>query len=86
MIAVPWYLLSAGCIVLIIGFFLAVMKRAQGGDHLVIDPRMEDDEIINTLRRGGRIPLAGWVIIAGFLLIMISLVWRLLRLSARLMS
>lgn len=86
MIAVPWYLLSAGCIVLIIGFFLAVMKRGQGGDHLVIDPRMEDDEIIKTLRRGERIPLAGWVIIAGVLLIMISLVWRLLRLTARLMS
>jgi hypothetical protein len=86
MIAAPWYLLSAGCIVLVIGTFLARMRIVRGGDQPMIDPEMEDDEIANQLRAGERVPLAGWVIIGGVLLIMISLVWRLLRLTARLMS
>jgi len=53
MIAAPWYLLSIGIFVLLVGFFLAAIRRPPGGDQRVIDPNMSDDEIVENLQDRG---------------------------------
>lgn len=82
MIAAPWYLLSIGILVLLIGFVVAVLKSA-GESRTEIDPRMSDDEIMEKLQ-GPRGSLAGnLMVFVGILMIIVSLAWRLLRLLRR---
>ena len=77
MIAVPWYLLSLGIVVLLAGIFLSAL--APPPRQNAIDPRMTDEEIAKTLRGRERGSWGGLVVFAGLLLIMISLAWRILR-------
>lgn len=81
MIAAPWYLLSIGIFVLLVGFFLAAIRKPPGGGQRMIDGNMSDDEILENLqdRRGGD-PVSALVILAGGLMILVSIIWRILRL------
>jgi len=65
--------------VLIIGLILAAARRASA-DQTYIDARMDDDEIAERLQRAKGDPLAKLVLLAGLLLMMVSIVWRLARL------
>ncbi len=78
MISAPWYLLSAGAVVLIIGAILHVVRRPSQAD-LYIDPKMDDEEIVERLERLKGDPLTKIVLGLGLLLVLVSLVWRLLR-------
>jgi hypothetical protein len=40
MLAAPWYLLSAGIFILLIGLFLAAIRKSPGGGQSVIEPKM----------------------------------------------
>jgi hypothetical protein len=77
MIAAPWYLLSIGIMTLIAGYFLAVLT--QPPRPRAIDATMSDEEIAKSLQSRERGSWAGLVVLAGYLLIGISLVWRILR-------
>jgi hypothetical protein len=76
MIAVPGYLFSAGILILLIGYVLAAVKKPPRADRPRIDPRMQDDEIIQTLHRtqGGFSP--NHVVLVGIVVILVGLVWR----------
>ncbi|MFL5241961.1 MAG: hypothetical protein ACJ8FY_07620 [Gemmataceae bacterium] len=81
MTSLPWYLLAAGIILVIIGSLLAGVMRPPGSGR-VIDPRMRDDEIIRNLKSGQRITLPNIVIFVGLLCILVSVLWRLALLIA----
>ncbi len=76
MIAAPWYLLSGGIVLLLIGLVLA---KAGAGDHTAIDPRMPDDEIAERLKRRKGNPAASALTLVGGLCVLAGLAWRLLR-------
>ena len=58
MIAWPWYLLSAGIILIIIGFFLAYLAGlSYRPPH--IHAKMSNKKIREALKKGQRIPLGG---------------------------
>lgn len=80
MAAAPWYLLSVGIFVLLIGVFLANIRKPSGGSQTVIDPNLSDDEIMENLQGERGDPVSSLVILAGGLMILVSIVWRLLRL------
>jgi hypothetical protein len=81
-ISIPWYLLSAGIFIVIVGFLMAGVWRPSDSERDRIDAAMRDDEIIRKLRDRERIPLPNLVIAFGFLCILVSVVWRLIRLIA----
>ena len=83
MIAAPWYLLSAGIILLIVGYLLAGIRKPSRRDRPIIDPRMRDDEIVRNLQASQGIALENLVVLAGWLLILVSVAWRLLRLLSK---
>jgi hypothetical protein len=78
MIAMPWYLLAAGCVLLIVGFLVGGLGSS-GGSARTIDPRMRDEDIARQLNSGGGGGFAGVLVILGVLLIAVSLLWRLAR-------
>lgn len=78
MIAIPWYLLSLGILVLLAGLFLAALGNSSTGSPPLLDPRMGDDEIVRQLNRKAGSPLPGIVILVGGVMILVSLVWRIL--------
>ncbi len=76
MAAAPWYLLAGGIVLVILGFFLASLgSRGRG----YIDPRMSDKEIARQMEKGQGSPVGGLVIAAGFLVILASIIWRIVR-------
>lgn len=76
MTAVPWYLLAAGIVLVIIGILMAWMSRPSG--PRVIDHRMRDEDIARSLQdERGIVPSI--VMIVGFVLILVSIVWRIAR-------
>jgi uncharacterized membrane protein len=77
MIAAPWYLLSLGIVILLAGFFLSALARLPR--QMPIDPKMSDKEIAENLQTREHGSWANLVVLAGLLLIGISLLWRLLR-------
>ncbi len=77
MIAMPWYLLAGGIVLVIIGYLMAGLSRAKGSKQRVIDSEMDDDEIAEELRGSQRVSFPGVVILLGFLCILVSIVWRL---------
>jgi len=78
MAAAPWFLLALGILIVIAGFFLAVMRRPGSGGNW-IDPRMSDEEVSRKLRGGDGDLLASIVMVVGFALVLISIVWRIVR-------
>ncbi len=78
MIAIPWYLLSLGILVLLGGLFLAAVGNSSSNAPRIIDPRMDDEQILRQLKRKEGSPVPGIVILVGGLMILVSLVWRAL--------
>ncbi len=78
MAAAPWYLLAGGILVLILGYFVAHLGN-RGSGRFFIDPKMSDKEIERLMneRQGSR--LGGLLVLLGFVIILVSLVWRLVR-------
>jgi hypothetical protein len=77
MAAAPWYLLSAGAVVLAIGLILAGARRSSA--ETFIDPRMDDDEIAERLQRAKGDPVVKLVLLAGLVMMAVSIVWRMAR-------
>ncbi len=79
MSSLPWYLLAAGIVMVVIGFILAGLPGAPSRGRQPIGPDMRDEDIIRELKRSQRIPLSDLVILAGFICILVGIGWRLLR-------
>jgi hypothetical protein len=75
-VSLPWYLLAAGIVLVVIGFLLTGLSGGPG--RRAINPDMRDDDITRELRRARRVPLPSLVILAGFACILVSICWRLL--------
>jgi len=82
MVAYPWYLLAVGLVIVVIGALFAVLSGLSRPQPPLINHKMKDREIIESLKREQRIPLANLVILIGVLCVAASLVWRLLRVIA----
>jgi hypothetical protein len=78
-VSLPWYLLAAGMVLVVIGFILACLPGPPGRGRRSIDPDMRDDDIVRELKRGQRVPVSNFVILAGFACILVSICWRLVR-------
>jgi hypothetical protein len=78
-ISLPWYLLAAELVLVVIGFILAGLPGLPDRGRRTIDPNMRDDDIVRELKRAQRVPVPNLVILAGFLCILISICWRVLR-------
>lgn len=76
MAAIPWFLLAAGIVFVIVGILIAWMSRPSG-PH-IIDHRMRDEDIARSLQ-GQRNLLPSIVMVVGFVLILVSIVWRVTR-------
>lgn len=82
MIAAPWYLLAAGVILVILGYLAGGMSGTTGQNQPLIDHRMRDEDIVNQLNRQETVPVSAWIAFAGYLLVFISIVWRIARVFA----
>jgi hypothetical protein len=74
----PWYLLAAGILIVIVGFLLVSLPGA-GKRPRRISKRMRDDEIIRSLKEAERMPFSSYVVVLGLLVILVSVIWRLAR-------
>ena len=79
MVALPWWLLAAGIVLVIIGFFLGSLTAPPTTRQTLIDPRLSDEEIARKLRSTEGSRLAGLLVLVGGVLIVVSLVWRIAR-------
>jgi hypothetical protein len=73
----PWYLLAAGILLVIVGYFIA--RLGGRGSRIYINPKMSDEEIERRMSEARGSPLGGLVMSLGFLIVLISIVWRLVR-------
>jgi uncharacterized membrane protein len=85
MIAWPWYLLSAGIALIIIGYFLDSFRRLGSGPRF-IHPKMSDKKIKQIMNEEQGISLGSLVMLIGFLLVLVSIGWRLVRAFASFIS
>lgn len=74
MIALPWYLLAVGILLVVVGCIWANVSPPPKAKP--ISHKMRDAEIVQALKQNERLPAASLVIILGFVVILISLVWR----------
>ena len=79
MVSLPWYLLAAGIVLVVVGFILAGLSGPHSRGRRAIDPDLRDDDIVRELKRAQRVPIPSLVILAGFVCILVSIAWRLLR-------
>ena len=77
MAAAPWYLLAGGIFVVIVGYFIA--RVGSGSGHIFISPKMSDEEIERLMNEPQGSLLGNLLILLGFLTIIISLIWRIVR-------
>jgi hypothetical protein len=77
MAGAPWYLLAVGIFLVILGYFIA--RLGGRSSRIYISPKMSDDEIERMMSKAQGSPLAGLLVLLGFLLVFISIVWRLVR-------
>jgi hypothetical protein len=78
MSAAPWYLLAGGIGLVIVGYFLGAFG-SRGSGRRFIDPKMSDQEIARQVNEGEALPVGSLVILVGFLAILVSVVWRIVR-------
>jgi len=76
MIAWPWYLVSAGIVLIIIGFFMTTLSRLSSRPPY-IDPKMSNKEIKRVLSKSQKTPIGNIVILFGLSVVFVSMVWRL---------
>jgi hypothetical protein len=86
MIAIPWFLLALGIILVIVGFLLAGLSAASPKRPRRITEKMRDKEIIQHLRDEQRISMPAVVIGVGMGCILVSFGWRLVRRVLRYMA
>ena len=69
-------LLAGGILVLILGYLIAALSG--GSSNTFIEHRMSDEEIARQLEQQNQgNPIAGLMILAGYLAIFVSIAWRL---------
>lgn len=74
----PWFLLAGGIGLVLLGYFVASLgSRGSGRDY--IHPKMSDKEIARRMNDNQGSPIAGIIVLLGFVAIFVSIVWRLLR-------
>ncbi|MEX1231561.1 MAG: hypothetical protein WEB58_15035 [Planctomycetaceae bacterium] len=78
MIAAPYYLLAAGILLIVLGVIFAAVMRPTI-DKTYIDPRMSDKQIKKQLENADGNPAAAIVILLGFVLCGVSVIWRVVR-------
>ncbi len=71
----PWYLLAVGIVILIVGYILAAINRPP---PTYIDPRMSDEQIARNLDKSEGGSWAGLLVLAGYVLVFISVAWRII--------
>lgn len=79
MAAAPYYLLAVGIVVIITGVLVANMT---GGQKTLIDPRMSDKEIARQMKRNQGSSLGGVLMLVGWLIVAVSIIWRIVRIFA----
>jgi hypothetical protein len=79
MIAAPWYLLSIGIVLILVGSISGALFGAGRSSGPGIDPRMSDAEIARRLRRQSSLTFPGLIVYAGLLCLVVSVGWRLVR-------
>jgi len=80
MIAAPWYLFSAGIVLVILGTISGALFGAGRSSRNRIDGRMSDAEIARRLERQSSVGFSGLIVYLGLLCLLVSVGWRLLRL------
>lgn len=76
MLAAPYFLLTAGIVLILIAMFWGSLS---GGNSTFIDPRMSDEDIEKELNKQNDNPVPNLLFLIGITAVGISLVWRLLR-------
>jgi hypothetical protein len=80
MAAAPWYLLAGGIALVIVGYFIASLGRGSG--RVFITHKMSDEEVERQLNQDRGNPVAGFVMLLGFVIILTSIIWRIVRIFA----
>ena len=80
MAAAPWYLLAGGIVLVIVGYFIGGLSPRSG--RVFITHKMSDEEVERQLNQTRGSPVAGLMMLAGFLIILTSIIWRILRVFA----
>jgi hypothetical protein len=75
----PWFLGAAGVALIVIGCIFAGLPGRGSRGGRTINPKMRDDDIIRQLKRDQRLPVSYFVILIGFVCILVSIGWRVLR-------
>lgn len=79
MIALPWYLLFAGIVLVIIGFSAGGLSRPPFQEDNTLDEDMHDEEIVRRMKINQRLSIPSMVVVLGMMLVLISIIWRLFR-------
>lgn len=79
MISLPWYLLAIGIALVVLGVLAASVPSTRDRGRRRIDAKMRDKDIVRQLKRDEQIPISGYVILAGFACIVVSVAWRIVR-------
>ena len=80
MAAAPWYLLAGGIVLVIVGYFIGGLSPRSG--RVFITHKMSDEEVERQLNQARGSPLAGLMMLAGFVVILTSIIWRIARIFA----
>jgi hypothetical protein len=78
MVAAPWYLLAVGILLVIVGYFIGRLGGRRS--RVYISPKMSDEQIERLMSQTQGNPLAGLFLSLGYLIVFISIAWRLVRL------
>jgi hypothetical protein len=82
MAAAPWYLLAAGIGLVILGYIIAGLgNRGSGRDF--IHTKMSDAEIARRMDQSQGNPIGPIIAGIGFLAILVSIIWRIVRMFVR---
>jgi hypothetical protein len=79
MIALPWCLLFAGIVLVIIGFIAAGLSRPPVREYNSLDEDMNDEEIVRRMKINQRLSAPSMMVVLGMMLMLISIIWRLFR-------
>ena len=79
MIALPWLLLAVGIVIVIVGFVLASLPGQSDRGQVASTPACATRTSFKTCSAQERMPFSSLVIGLGFLCILVSVVWRIVR-------
>ncbi len=78
MVAAPWYLFSGGIVLIIIGLFVAILEGL-GTGRTFIHSKMSDKKISRLMKKEQSVSVGKVVMLVEFLLVVVSVSWRLVR-------